>query len=81
MCDSHPDAWISGCDKLGIDITAKGAQSTVREFRRRWGEATASDDDPENLRQRYSPEAFVDAIVDFIVSDDQVNSLFYCLPK
>ncbi|KIM34692.1 hypothetical protein M413DRAFT_75729, partial [Hebeloma cylindrosporum] len=63
-------AWIAACDKLGIDITAKGAQNTVRNHRKQHNQASSAAD-PEDLRKRFTPEAFVDAIVDFIVSDDQ----------
>ena len=77
LCESHPNAWITACDKLGIDITAKGAQNTIRNYRKQHNQA-ASADDPEDLRKHFTPEAFVDAIVDFIVSDDQVKS-FHCV--
>jgi len=33
---------------------------------------------PEDLRKCFTPEAFIDAIVDFIVSNDQV--LVLCVP-
>jgi len=73
LCESHPSAWITACDKLGIDITAKGAQNTVRNYRKQHNQASSAAD-PENLRKHFTPEAFVDAIVDFIISDDQVKS-------
>jgi hypothetical protein len=73
LSESHPSAWIAACDKLGIDITAKGAQNTVRNYRKQHNPASsAAASDPEDLRKPFTPEAFVDAIVDFIVSDDQV---------
>lgn len=79
LCEFHPSAWIAACDKLGIDITAKSAQNTVRDYRKQHSQASlASAADPEDLRKRFTPEAFVDAIVDFIVSDDQVKSS-YCV--
>jgi len=71
LCESHPSAWIAACDKLGIDIMAKGAQNTVRNYRKEHNQASSTAD-PEDLRKCFTPEAFVDAIVDFIVSDDQV---------
>ena len=73
MCDCHADSWIGGCDKLGIEITAKVAQSTIRLYRHRRGQAFKESN--PSARTPYSPEAFVDAIVDFIISDDQVNRL------
>lgn len=72
--DAHPDTWIAGCDKLGIDITAKSAQPAVRDYRRRHHQASPADSaSPDDLRKHFTREAFVDAIVDFIVSDDQVK--------
>ncbi|KAF8970639.1 hypothetical protein BDZ97DRAFT_1652336, partial [Flammula alnicola] len=75
LCESHPNAWIAACDKLGIDITAKSAQNTVRDYRKRHNQASSARD-PEDLRKHFTPEAFVDAIVDFIISDDQVSHFF-----
>ena len=72
LCESHPSAWIAACDKLGIDITAKGAQNTIRDYQRQHNQAS-SGADPEDLQKHFTPEAFVDAIVNFIVSDDQVS--------
>jgi len=71
LCESHPSAWIAACNKLGIDITAKGAQNTVQNYRKEHNQASSAAD-PEDLRKHFTREAFVDAIVDFIVSDDQV---------
>ncbi|PPQ97649.1 hypothetical protein CVT26_002438 [Gymnopilus dilepis] len=52
LCECHGDEWIAACDKLGIDITTKAAQS-----------------DAEDLRQKFSQEAFLDALVDFVTSE------------
>jgi hypothetical protein len=71
LCELHSGDWIAACDRLGIDITAKGAQNTVRNYRKQHNQASSAAD-PEDLRRPFAPEAFVDAIVEFIVSDDQV---------
>lgn len=71
LCESHTGAWIDACDKLGINITAKGAQNTVWNYWKQHNQASSAAD-PEDLRKPFTPQAFVDAIVEFIVSDDQV---------
>jgi hypothetical protein len=74
LCDCHADTWISSCTELNINITAKAAQSTVNAYRRKhegFSQPT-EENGAEHIRQTYSKEAFLDALVDFIVSDDQV---------
>jgi hypothetical protein len=70
LIDRHLREWVSGCDQLGIEITAKSAQVPVHEYRHGNPPASVSND-----RKPYSKEAFMDAIVAFIVSDDQVCDL------
>ena len=77
LYECHPDAWVAVCDKLGIDITAKGAQQVVREYRRRHGEFVPSSQDPEDLHQPFTQDAFVDALVDLIASEDLVSPCCY----
>ena len=74
---SHLSAWIAACDKLGIDITAKSAQNTIWNYWKQHNQVSSADN-PEDLWKHFTPEAFVDAIVNFIVSDDQVMS-FCCV--
>lgn len=75
--DHHGDVWISACDKLGIEITAKSCKGAVDDFHARQGHKRNPDTaSAENIRQKYTHEAFVDAIVEFIVSNDQVCRLF-----
>lgn len=74
LCDCHTDTWISSCTELNINITAKAAQSTVNAYRRKHEGFSQSIEGNEaaHIRQTYSPEAFLDALVDFIVSNDEV---------
>lgn len=76
LYEHHADAWVAGCDKLQIPITAKEALSVVSDYRRRQGQPTtgSADSDQRKDRQPFSQEAFVNAIVEFIVADDQVYS-------
>jgi hypothetical protein len=55
---------------MNIKITAKEAQPAVQDYRRRQGQSSAS----EGVQggRPFSHEAFVDAIVEWIVADDQV---------
>jgi hypothetical protein len=74
--DNHAEAWFSACDKLGLNISAKTAQKKLAEFRFQQGSTLPNLDGcsvPEQLRQGFSKETFIDAIVDFIIADDQVR--------
>jgi hypothetical protein len=67
LYEYHLSEWVKGCDQLGIQITAKGAMPAVNAFRGLRVEPE------ETARKPFSNEAFVDAIVEFIVGDDQVS--------
>lgn len=58
---------------MDIPITAKDAIDAIREFNNLPPPAPASE---SNERPEYSKEAFIEAIVEFIVGDDQVCSHF-----
>jgi hypothetical protein len=74
-----------GCDRLKIDITDKKALPFVEDYRKRKNQhirdrrTTAAE--PDKSRTEFSQAAFVDAIVEWIVSDDQVSLLSFFLPK
>ena len=65
----HIEQWVSTCDDLKIPITAVGALPSVRKFRNEPADASTP---LESERPEYSKAAFVDALVEFIVGDDQV---------
>ena len=75
LYEHHTDSWIEGCDKLRIPITAKDAQRVVSEYRHRNGQAGANNAENSRTRRPFSNEAFIDAIIEFIVADDQVCSI------
>lgn len=82
LYEHHLDVWVAGCDQLKILIKAKEAKPFVDDYRARKEHTTAgaSDPKPEEKRTEFSQEAFVDAIVEFIVGDDQVClSLFHLI--
>jgi len=69
----HLDSWVDGCDKLKIKITAVEAMDAVNNYRERAGTQGACE--PGGMKpvpKRFSSEAFVDGIVEWIVTDDQV---------
>ena len=71
LFSDHIEKWITSCEKLNIPVTAAAAVEAIRKFRKE--PATTS---LESERPQYSKEAFKDALVDFIVGDDQA-CLFY----
>lgn len=72
---NHIELWVDGCDKFKIPITAEKAKGLVAHYRASKGEASSdpksSGERPADIRE-YSYEAFVDAITQFIIADDQV---------
>lgn len=69
----HIEQWVITCDNLKIPITAKSAEEPVRIFCKEPAPSLF-----ESERPTYSKKAFIDAIVEFIVGDDQVcNELFF----
>ena len=67
MYSEHIAEWVTGCNDLNIKITAQAALPAVHEFR--------NEPEPTSLEgehQEYTKEAFVEAILEFIVGDDQV---------
>ncbi|KAJ7763564.1 hypothetical protein DFH07DRAFT_738672, partial [Mycena maculata] len=72
LYENHLDVWVAGCDQLKINIKAKEAKPYVDDYRaRKQTTAGASEPEPPEPRTQFSQEAFVDAIVEFIVGDDQ----------
>ena len=73
LVSEHIGDWVISCDKLGIEITAETVAKEVANFR---GESEqpeyGTNKKPE--RRNYSREAFVDAILAWVVADDQVRS-------
>lgn len=61
------EQWVTICDKEGIRITAQQAQEPVRRYRKEPAASLL-----ESERPKYSKDAFIDAIVDFVVGDDLV---------
>jgi hypothetical protein len=73
LVDCHIDTWIYSCDRLKIPITAKGVQDAVCDYRMRQGQANSQPSTTDSItRSPFSQEAFINAIMNFIIADDQV---------
>ncbi|KAJ3570662.1 hypothetical protein NP233_g4249 [Leucocoprinus birnbaumii] len=73
LFDHHQTAWFTACDKLQVKVTAKFAQ---RAFAAWSAQALGVELEPEGMLAEtahfpFLPENFVNALVDWIVSDDQ----------
>jgi hypothetical protein len=68
--------WITSCENLNISITAAAALEAICKFHKE--PATTS---LESERTQYSKEAFIEALVDLVVGDDQVRFLSYFIIK
>jgi hypothetical protein len=63
----HIEEWITSCESLNISITSAAAIQAISKFR---NEPPSTTLDLE--RPPYSKEAFINAILEFVVGDDQV---------
>ncbi|KAK7458852.1 hypothetical protein VKT23_009862 [Stygiomarasmius scandens] len=64
---NHLETWVNSCDALGIEITAEEALPFVKSYH-----GSSSSEPQSNILHRpFSKEGFTDAIVQWIVSDDQ----------
>ena len=72
----HLAQWVDSCDQLKIPITAEIAKHAVASYHASKGQSssqsTSLKERPEDICE-YSYEAFVDAITQFIIADDQVQ--------
>jgi hypothetical protein len=68
LFESHLDLWIAACDDMKIRITAKEALPVIEAYRQEPQQTQL-----EAARPEFSKEAFLDALVEFIVADDQVS--------
>lgn len=81
LVDCHLEDWVDACDdaKPSITISAQVAIKAVEDYRKgRDGtggaaRGRATDEGPQS--RPYSKEAFIDALITWITSDDQVFSI------
>lgn len=67
----HLERWVACCDHLKIQIGGEEFQADVNRVRQQ--KPNQSGNDGLESRLAFSAEAFVDAIIDFVVGDDQVS--------
>lgn len=77
MLNQHLEIWVNSCDHLGIPISGKPFITAAETFRRQrdGGDGSNGLAPDNNSCPSFSPEAFVDAIMDFIVGDDQASHI------
>ena len=69
LASEYIEMWISIYNKKGIKITMGGVAKYVAAYCEECGEIPETDN---TTHQKFSKEAFVDAIVEWMVADDQV---------
>jgi hypothetical protein len=67
LFEFHLATWVKTCDEKKIEITAQEAQKAVENYRN-----APPTSELELTRQEFSKGAFCDALVEFIIVDDQV---------
>jgi hypothetical protein len=67
LYNEHLEQWVTSCDELDIKITAQAAIPAVKAFRQEPVNTPL-----ESKRPKYSKDTFVEAILEFIIGDDQV---------
>ena len=71
LYNEHLEQWVTSCDALEINITAQAAFPAIKAFRQEPDDTLL-----ESKRPKYSKDTFVEAILEFIVGDDQVCAFF-----
>ena len=77
LISKHVKPWVAACIKASIKITATGkdVRKALEDF---GGNDDISMDGPVPVYHAYTPKAFIDTIVKWIIADDQV-CLLYCV--
>ena len=72
----HLEEWVDSCDKLNIKITAKEARTHVDKLWQHRGQHVPEASSP-GIRKQYLNKVFIDAIIAWIVGDDQVSRISF----
>ena len=67
LIEHHLNDWVSQCDAQGIEIHAQDAQDAIENYRKSCDQTGF-----QATQLPYTKSNFVDALVEFIVGDDQV---------
>jgi hypothetical protein len=76
LYNEHLEQWVTSCDSSNIEITAQAALPAVKQSCQESVDAPLESECPE-----YSKEAFAEAILEFIIGDDQVCAYFLIFSK
>lgn len=68
----HLGDWVEECDRKGIKISGEKAQGAAADYRQRTGKGGNSMT-ISGQRPHFTKEGFTKALIEFIVSDDQVS--------
>ena len=81
LVNCHTNTWISSCDQLKIPITAKALQDAVCDYRMRQGQAYSQPSSTDSTpHSPFLQEASVNAVMNFIIADDQIWFYIYSIP-
>ena len=73
MYSQHLDDWVNSCADMKIAITAKAAVEVIEQS----GGIVIG---MEAECPQFSKEAFTDALVEFVIGDDQVSIMIQFMP-
>jgi hypothetical protein len=80
LANNHWEAWIMSCMESGIEITSSSKEvcKALDKFERKHGgeDSARAMDGSFPVYRAYTPKTFLDAIINWIIVDDQV-CLFY----
>ena len=80
LLNQHDKEWIQACDQQGITISARGAEKAICDYRKQHGGTVPQFRKKSQSRKPFTQEGFEDAIIDFIVANDQVHIHLLCNP-
>ena len=74
LANEHIELWVSICDQKGIKITASTVKRQVEAYCTACGQPLEDSESKSGATwQKYSQKAFVDAVVEWVVVDNQVH--------
>jgi hypothetical protein len=68
LAKSHIALWVSACEEKKIEIVAKEVQENLAQYHQQ-----PQQTELEANRLEFSKESFLNALLEFIIADDQVS--------
>ena len=72
----HIDKWVLICNKAGINIEAATISKYILNY---WPKTGDNDSGPTSAGKHYSKAGLINAILEWIVADDQICPIILCL--